>query len=467
MKKIGLLKSAVLIKRAEFMSRDRLQKVQEERLQELVTHAREKSPYYRDLYRDLGEHPSLETLPVTRKQTLMKNFDTWVTDPELTLEKVKKFMEDEDNVGRYMDGKYKALHTSGSTGVPCIVIHDKAISNFEFAMNLARTFSHMGENMKVMLKGGKYCSIFYPGFFLGHSEMRRQLLASPLNRLRVRSISVMEPTAKIVELLNKFKPVIIAAYPTVMELLLQEIEAGRLKIRPTVVVLGGERVKGQLKKALMDSWNCRIINSYGATESGMITFECKHGRNHVNEDWVIVEPVDENYERVPSGVQSNTILVTNLMNFIQPYIRYEITDRIRMFDEPCPCGSPFPYLVVEGRTDEVLAFEGDHGVVRCGPMSITEGLYLEGILRFQLIQQDVHNLLVRILCEEGADREALFAESRRLMLAYLADNDVHNVEIRLDEKLPHANPKSGKFQNVFKEKKETMPTHGAMAQSPD
>ena len=32
------------------------------------------------------------------------------------------------------------------------------------------------------------------------------------------------------------------------------------------------------------------------------------------------------------------VLITNLSNYIQPFIRYEVTDRIIVHGEPCGCG---------------------------------------------------------------------------------------------------------------------------------
>lgn len=70
------------------------------RLAELVTFARNRSPYYRELYRsrpDRVEDPTL--LPVTSKQALMANFDAAVTDREVTLQKVRAFIADPDLIG--------------------------------------------------------------------------------------------------------------------------------------------------------------------------------------------------------------------------------------------------------------------------------------------------------------------------------------------------------------------------------
>src|SRR5512135_779935 len=58
---------------------------QQARLAELVAFARQYSPYYRHLYRDLPEHiTDIRCLPPVTKPELMAHFDDWVTDSSVT-----------------------------------------------------------------------------------------------------------------------------------------------------------------------------------------------------------------------------------------------------------------------------------------------------------------------------------------------------------------------------------------------
>ena len=69
---------------------------------------------------------------------------------------------------------------------------------------------------------------------------------------------------------------------------------------------------------------------YSCTEGGFISFQCSEGHLHVNDDWVILEPVDANGKPVPPGTLSDKLYLTNLANFVQPVIRYEVTVPDRM-----------------------------------------------------------------------------------------------------------------------------------------
>lgn len=89
---------------------------QRARLAEMVAFARAHSPYYRELYRDLSERTDdLTLLPITRKTELMARFDDWVTDSEVTVEKVRALVDDPDRIGERFLGRYIVATTSGTT----------------------------------------------------------------------------------------------------------------------------------------------------------------------------------------------------------------------------------------------------------------------------------------------------------------------------------------------------------------
>ena len=71
------------------------------------------------------------------------------------------------------------------------------------------------------------------------------------------------------------------------------------------------------------------------------------------------------------GQRSDTVLVTNLANDVQPLIRYELGDSVVIAAEPCPRGSPLPTVTPEGRTDEILKVSSaGGGEVQLLPMAI-------------------------------------------------------------------------------------------------
>jgi phenylacetate-coenzyme A ligase PaaK-like adenylate-forming protein len=106
-----------------------------------------------------------------------------------------------------------------------------------------------------------------------------------------------------------------------------------------------------------------VQDTYGTAECLTLARSCKRfDRMHTMDDLCIVEIVDRQNRPVPAGQTGDKILVTNLFNRVQPFIRYEIGDVTGYSTKPCDCGWPFPTLLpVEGRTDDVFYIDRPGG----------------------------------------------------------------------------------------------------------
>ena len=83
---------------------------QQARLADLVAFARQRSPYYRDLYRDLPEQiTDIRQLPPVTKPELMAHFDDWVTDPAVTRASAEAFAADPRQIGESLSGALLSL----------------------------------------------------------------------------------------------------------------------------------------------------------------------------------------------------------------------------------------------------------------------------------------------------------------------------------------------------------------------
>lgn len=97
----------------------------------------------------------------------------------------------------------------------------------------------------------------------------------------------------------------------------------------------------------------RISSVIGANDGGQFAFQCAHqsGRfHHTVDDFNFIEIVDDQGQPVPDG-QPGRILITSLLKFNFPLIRYEIGDRARIVPEPCACGSRRRVIEYLGRDD--------------------------------------------------------------------------------------------------------------------
>ncbi|MBQ9322939.1 MAG: phenylacetate--CoA ligase family protein, partial [Clostridia bacterium] len=193
-----------------------------------------------------------------------------------------------------------------------------------------------------------------------------------------------------------------------------------------------------------DRFGCYVQTHYSCTEGGEIACECREGHLHINEDWVILEPVDREGRPVAPGVRSDRVFITNLSNRIQPFIRYELTDRVIVHEEPCPCGRTTRWLEIEGRTDDILTFSGG---VSVAPMSLYKVLEeVPKVRRFQLVQRSPDVLELRLAAD---DRGSAFQTAKGELRSFFESKGL-SVEILLADDLPQADPVSGKFKHVYR-----------------
>ncbi len=450
MRKTGILGAMALCRRYERMDLRQRDALRERRLRELAVHARANSPYFRELYRDVPENFVLSDLPPTDKRTLMGRWDDWVCDRTLTLSDVERFMADKANIGARLRGEYLVFTTSGSTGNPLTAVVDRSANSVMGAISACRSFAR-SEDMKAFIRrGGKSMGVFADdGFYLGNTSIRSRLRTMPWKRRQLAVSSALYPVEKIVEQLNAFQPAMLGGYPSNLELLIDEAEAGRLRIAPVLIMTGGEYLSDQLREKLSGTFHCYVQTSYSCTEGGTVACECAERHFHINDDWLIVEPVDAAGNPVPDGVRSDKLLLTNLYNYTQPFLRYEVTDRVILHHEPCPCGNPSPWLELEGRTDDVTVFAGEDREIRIAPLSVYAVLKeVHGLRRFQVLAYPDDRVELRLEAAEGGDRQTVFGEAKAALERYLASQGVRHVTVSLAPDPPRQDPGSGKFKHI-------------------
>jgi phenylacetate-coenzyme A ligase PaaK-like adenylate-forming protein len=196
-----------------------------------------------------------------------------------------------------------------------------------------------------------------------------------------------------------------------------------------------------------------VRDNYGCSEFVAIGYDCGHGWLHVHADWVILEPVDENYQPVQPGQTSSSVLLTNLANHVQPIIRYELGDRVTVRPDRCPCGSQLPAIRVEGRTDDILRFATPSGeTIPVLPLALWATVKeTPGINRFQLIQSSPSRLDVRLEAAVPEERQTVWLTAQQRLLAFLRTQGVVNVSVELLPEGPVRDPRSGKFRHVWSE----------------
>jgi hypothetical protein len=151
-----------------------------------------------------------------------------------------------------------------------------------------------------------------------------------------------------------------------------------------------------------------------------MAYDCGHGWLHVHADWVVLEPVTADHAPIPPGELSDTVLLTNLANRVQPLIRYDLGDRLLVSPDPCVCGSPLPALRVEGRTNDVLMLTSAGTTVRVLPLALVTVVEdVPGVRRCQLVQTDASTVRVRLDVAPAADPDTVWERVLRRLHEYL------------------------------------------------
>jgi phenylacetate-coenzyme A ligase PaaK-like adenylate-forming protein len=434
-----------------------VRRLQRRRLATLVRHARTSSPFYRDLYRGLPARVTDPTvLPAVDKRTLMADFDDWVTDPDVTLEALRRdFLPDLSLVGTRYLGRYHVMTTSGTTGEPAVLLHDRGSWHVMHVLARTRPRPLAGAgDPRAVLHGNLRTSALYAGggHYGGMVTFEAVRHASPFIAKRARAFSVLSPIEEIVAGLNEFQPSVIGGYPSAMMLLAGEQRAGRLRIHPVRVFCAGELLTDSMRTEIESTFGCTVGQGYAASEVPALSLECDHRRLHLNADWYLLEPVDDDRNPVPVGQPSSTVLVTNLSNRVQPVIRYDLGDRVTMDPTPCPCGSRLPAFSVEGRTNDVLTFESSaHAAVAVLPLALASVIEeTPGVHRFQAIGTGPHDLTIRLDANPGARLAEVWEQVDARVHSFLASLGAEGVVITHSPEAPLPDPHGGKLRQVVR-----------------
>lgn len=422
------------------------------RLAELVRYARSRSPFYQRLYRELpGDCHELPRLPPVNKRQLMAAFDDWVTDRKVRRAELNGFLADTGRIGHLYLDRYAVYTSSGTTGEPGVYLHDGSAQivyeallkvRFDPAGFVERALSVLGQRGFAMIAATG-------GHFAGTATWERWRQLHPLVEARVFSVAL--PTDELVQQLNAFQPAFVASYPSTVLLLAQEQRQGRLQLNLSAAWMGGEGLSPSVRTEIEQAFGCRTVEDYGTSEFMNIAFGCDQGWLHVNADWVLLEPVDAEFRPVPPGQPSHTVLLTNLANRVQPFIRYQLGDSITLKPERCACGNPLPAIRVGGRSDETLYFPTAGGrTVGIMPIPLTSMIEDDcHVYRFQLIQTGPSRLDVRLEVPAGADPERTWRQVETGLHDFLARHGVTGITVRRDPEPPRAERTSGKFRQVW------------------
>jgi phenylacetate-coenzyme A ligase PaaK-like adenylate-forming protein len=233
---------------------------------------------------------------------MMAEFDHIVTDPRLRLADLRAHLASPDPLHSFL-GAYRVATTSGTTGRRSIVV-----------------------------------------FTAEEAAAWRAASGRPMMRLGI------QPGPRF-------------AAVGIWRALAEEQIAGRLRIAPRAALFSSEAVTADVRRRVRQAWGIEPVSGYAATEAPTIAASTpEHPELEIAEDVVVIEIVDEDGEPVAPGRPGAKVLLTNLINYAQPLIRYELTDSVVESPLPNPASRPWRCLLsIDGRTADILYFHGRDG----------------------------------------------------------------------------------------------------------
>jgi phenylacetate-CoA ligase len=173
-------------------------------------------------------------------------------------------------------------------------------------------------------------------------------------------------------------------------------ESGRRLPALKAIQAVGETLADATRQRIEAGFGVPVKNCYSATEVGYIASPCPLGHGlHVHAENVLTEVLDENNSPCLLG-QTGRLVLTNLHNYLTPFVRYDIQDDVTLGPGPCPCGRGLPLLThVSGRRHPLLHLPG-------GRRKIVTGVYMEvkkvgGYHQCQMIQRAVDHMILRLV----------------------------------------------------------------------
>ncbi len=409
--------------------RECLKSFQHERLSALVEHATSHSAFYRDLYGGRLSRPDvcLEQLPAVTKSMMMDHLDEFVTSPRLHRSALEKHLQEVGASDELFLDEYRVMASGGSSGRKGIYVYDRRA--WRGFLDGALRWSRMMGLTPRLPRRRRLAQIAAPD--VKHMTCRGAASMSVGLFLPLR-LSATRPIEELVSVLNQQQPDALTGYPSVLDLLAVEQLEGRLRIAPSIVSSTSEVRTEQMTERMRKAWGREPFNCLGLTETGITATDCpEHCGLHIYEDKCIFEVVDERGRPVAPGQPGHKVLITNLYNWSQPFIRFEITDLVSVSEDPCPCGRTFARIVaLEGRSDDILEMRREGGgTIKVHPIHLRSPLAaIAAVSQYQIEQTDsgldvtlalaggaiasdvsgtVERTLQERLCELGAVRPAI------------------------------------------------------------
>jgi phenylacetate-CoA ligase len=322
------------------------EKMQEQKLQELLLYISHNSPFYKELFAkhqinisDIKTLSDLSFIPTTNKEDLQQRNNDFLCVP----------------AGKVVE----YTSTSGTLGGPVTIALTENDLN-RLAYNEYNSF---------LCADGSADDIYQLMLTLDRQFMAGIAYYSGIRKLGAGIIRLGPGVPALQwETIRRLKPTAIVAVPSFILKLIQSAKETGIDISQTSVkkaICIGENIRNTdfslniLGRKIAESWNIKLYSTYASTEMQTAFTECAEGKGgHYQPELVIVELLDEN-DRHVEPYTPGEVTITTLGVEGMPLLRYKTGDICMYFDEPCACGRTSLRLSpIMGRKKQMIKFKG-------------------------------------------------------------------------------------------------------------
>lgn len=366
----------------ENLGSNELEELQLRKLKDLIEHAKLNVPYYSEVLKDVNieKLDEIQKIPFLTKNIIQASFNDLQavnidkkrfkkdSTSGSTGETTKYFTDQKLNFVRYACAKRGDSWTGWGLGEPAVYIWG------------ATKDTRKAKSLISKIKNSK---LFFNSTILSSYKMTDQDMVG------------------YIDIVNQKKPSLIVGYPSSLALFAEFIKKNNYSIySPKGIITGGETLYDIQREGIEEVFKCKVLNRYGCREVGHIANECEYKNGlHISSDHVIIEVINEKGEQCKPG-ELGELVVTDLDNYVFPFIRYKIGDIGILSERKCECGRPFPLLeTVEGRTFDLLVGANGNRVLATF-FTIYFKHSVNGVLQFQMEQNQLTEVLVKLIVNE-------------------------------------------------------------------
>ncbi len=327
----------------DFLTTGRLREIQWKKLDIIVHHAYENSPWYREQMQlkklvpgDIKSFDDMHKLPFVTKQVLRDTYPFGLFSVPMT--------------------SIVRMHaSSGTTGKPIVVAHtreDLAV----WTQSVVRALKGYGVHQNDVLQNAYGYGLFTGGLGLHDGGQALGVTVVPISGGN---------TERQVMLMRDFGVTVVSCTPSYFLHILDKAEQMGVDLRELplrIGVFGAEPWSDEMRKRIETKAGIKAYDIYGLTEicGPGVGAECPHQNGtHIFEDHFYPEIIDpETLEPLPDG-QEGELVFTTLDRFAMPMIRYRTRDITALMTEPCPCGRTIRRMRrIAARTDDMFIIRG-------------------------------------------------------------------------------------------------------------